>query len=204
MQPFTTAGPIADYLAAIHRELRWRPFLRRRAIVEIADHLEESVRLGMLSGLTGAEAAAAAIERFGTAAAVAQRLLDADPIAARATAIAATCTFITGLGWIAVTILVDGLATPVLVLAIVALACAGLSGVSAMGRARTPALTIALWFVSAPAVALGVVHLVSESWRTSGSMSAVAALTLWAGLAVNGIASMLYTLSPAPAVAEER
>jgi len=54
------ASPIADYLAALSRELRFDPALSRRVCAEVEDHLRDAAAAG-----TGADRERAAVARFG-------------------------------------------------------------------------------------------------------------------------------------------
>jgi uncharacterized membrane protein len=64
MQP---ADLIADYVAALSRELRFDPSLSRRVCVEVEDHLREAAADG-----TGADAENEAVARFGSPYAIAR------------------------------------------------------------------------------------------------------------------------------------
>lgn len=63
-------GPIEDYLRQLRASLRTPPEETSRILAEAEDHLAESVAAGLAAGLTGTEAAEAAISSFGSVRAV--------------------------------------------------------------------------------------------------------------------------------------
>ncbi len=65
-------GPVEEYLHQLRASLRTRPEETSRILAEAEDHLRESVAAGLTAGLTGTEAAEAAISSFGTVRAVAR------------------------------------------------------------------------------------------------------------------------------------
>jgi hypothetical protein len=67
---------IEAYLGALHAELAHEPE-RERIVAEAEDHLRESVKGGLASGLSAEAAQREAIRRFGSPAAVATALLQA-------------------------------------------------------------------------------------------------------------------------------
>ena len=65
-------GPVEEYLRQLRASLRTRPEETSRILAEAEDHLRESVAAGIAAGLTGTEAAEAAVSSFGTVRAVAR------------------------------------------------------------------------------------------------------------------------------------
>jgi hypothetical protein len=63
-------GPVEEYLRLLRASLRTRPAETSRILAEAEDHLRESVAAGLAAGMTGTEAAEAAISSFGTVRAV--------------------------------------------------------------------------------------------------------------------------------------
>ena len=55
----------SSYLRTLTRELRWRPLARRRLVVELSAHLDESAAELRAAGMTGDDAAAEAVRRLG-------------------------------------------------------------------------------------------------------------------------------------------
>ena len=68
-------SPIQSYLEELRRRLRGQPFLARRVIEEIADHLEEGAAAARREGMSALEAEAEAVRRLGPV----DRYLDAFP-----------------------------------------------------------------------------------------------------------------------------
>lgn len=61
----TNADPKRQLLRALSRELRWRPLTRRRLLVELTAHLEDSAADLRAAGCSPDEAAAEAARRLG-------------------------------------------------------------------------------------------------------------------------------------------
>ncbi len=64
------SGLVEEYLRQLRASLRTRPEETSRILAEAEDHLRESVAAGRAAGLTGTEAAEAAVSSFGTVRAV--------------------------------------------------------------------------------------------------------------------------------------
>jgi hypothetical protein len=67
----TRADPKRSFLRALARELRWRPLARRRLLIELAQHLDDSAAELQASGLSPDAALREAIRRLGDVEAIA-------------------------------------------------------------------------------------------------------------------------------------
>lgn len=72
--------PVAAYLGELRRQLRMDPWLARRVLREVGDHLHESADLEQRDGADVAEARRRAVERFGPAAEFAAQLPKGDAV----------------------------------------------------------------------------------------------------------------------------
>lgn len=75
-----TDDPIAAYLVELRRHLRTDPWLARRVLREVADHLGESADQEQRAGADLTEARRRAVERFGTAEEFAAQLPKGDAV----------------------------------------------------------------------------------------------------------------------------
>jgi len=82
--------PVAAYLGELRRQLRLDPWLARRVLQEVADHLAESTDQEQRAGADIAEAGRRAVERFGSAAEFAAQLPHGHPVL-RVLTLAAAC-----------------------------------------------------------------------------------------------------------------
>ncbi len=99
--------PVAAYLDELRRQLRMDPWLARRVLQEVADHLAESTDQEQRAGADIAEARRRAVEGFGPAAELAAQLPKGDAVLRLLTLAAASASVAVGLlvAWIVVFLL---------------------------------------------------------------------------------------------------
>jgi hypothetical protein len=99
--------PVAGYLEELRRQLRMDPWLARRVLQEVADHLAESADQEQRAGADTAEARRRAVERFGPAAEFAAQLPKGDAVLRLLTLASASGSVAVGLlvAWIVVFVL---------------------------------------------------------------------------------------------------
>lgn len=154
-------SPSETYLRALKRALRGNPFLARRILAEVADHLAEAAEAGRRKGMNQHDAEEDAVRRLGPADEFARRFdRFAMPLRLMLT-VASVCTagIALWLLWVCTVVLPsrDPAHIPMWrTVAICYVAYSGLSWAVLLGGTRAPILRTLVVAVSVAAVALGL------------------------------------------------
>lgn len=166
--------PVAAYLVELRRQLRTDPWLAKRVLLEVADHLDESATAEQESGVEAGDARRRAVERFGTAADFA-RTLPADNPALRLLTLAGACGSIAvGLlvSWIVVFLLPAGNADQIPFWTVVACGFLAYGSMTWLYFSSQLRLTLGRLLASCSAAAIlaglsATVHSVYLAWATN-------------------------------------